>query len=151
MPDIKSWKNQRNKRRSKHYNNHKAVFYFTYAAYRKGEETTMTKITTTTKISTALSNEMLEVTNAEIYYKTLGTTETVNTSIFCESLDFLCKSGIFTDALGWHFERDCKSNGYIAECGRMNPDTEFIITAYLSVCDGVNVKDVEKTLLFMEE
>lgn len=111
----------------------------------------MRKITTTTNIKTALNNEMLEVTKAEIYYKTLGTTEKVNASIFCESLDFLCRSGIFVDALGWHFERDSKTNGYIAECGRMNPDTELIISVYLSVCDGVDIEDIERTLNVTEE
>lgn len=117
----------------------------------KGENITMKRITTSVKIITALNNGLLEVNKAEIYYKTLGTTEKVNASIFCESLDFLCKSGIFTDALGWHYEKDCKTNGYIAECGRMNPDTELIISVYLSVYEGVNVKDVEKTLLVEDE
>ena len=111
----------------------------------------MRKITTTTKISTALNNEMLEVTKAEIYYKTLGTTEKVNPSIFCESLDFLCRSGIFMDAIGWHYEKDCKTNGYIAECGRMNPDTELIISVYLKACEDVNVEDIERTLTVTEE
>lgn len=111
----------------------------------------MRKATTTVKFITALNNGMLEVTKAEIYYKTLGTTEKVNASIFCESLDLLCKSGIFTDSIGWHYEKDCNTNGYIAECGRMNPDTELIIIAYLSVCDGVNGEDVERTLNVTEE
>lgn len=53
--------------------------------------------------------------------------------------------------IGWHYERDSKTNGYIAETGRMNPDTEIIITVYLSVCEGVNVEDIERTLLFVEE
>lgn len=66
-------------------------------------------------------------------------------------LDFLCKSGIFMDAIGWHYEKDCKSNGYIVECGRINPDTEIIISVYLRVCAGVNVEDIERTLLFVEE
>ena len=58
------------------------------------------RITSTIKINGAISNNLLQVTKAEIYYKTLGTSETVNASIFCESLDFLCHSGIFVDAIG---------------------------------------------------
>ncbi|MDE5831356.1 MAG: hypothetical protein K2H53_07370 [Clostridia bacterium] len=82
----------------------------------------MRKRTTTKQLSIAITNNLLQVTKAEIYYKSLGTTETVNASIFCESLDFLCHSCIFADAIGWHYELDCKSDGYIIECGRMNPD-----------------------------
>lgn len=111
----------------------------------------MRKRTTTSKIKITLNNGMLEVTKAEIYYKTLGTTENVNTGLFCESLDFLCESGIFADALGWHYERDIHTSGYIVETGRMNPDSEIIISIYLGVCDGVNVEDIERTLLFVEE
>ena len=111
----------------------------------------MKRITTTTKINEAITNNLLQVTKAEIYYKSLGTTETVNASIFCESLDFLCHSGIFADAIGWHYERDSKANGYIVECGRMNPDTEIIITTYLSVCNGACKENVEKELEVTEE
>lgn len=111
----------------------------------------MRKVTTTNRINTALTNRMLEVTKTEVYYKTSGKTETVNASILCESLDFLCKSGIFADAIGWHFESNTESNGYIAECGRMNPDTEIIISVFLRVCKDINVEDIERTLLFVEE
>lgn len=110
----------------------------------------MRKVTTTSKIKIALNEGMLKVTKAEIYYKTLRTTEVVNTDLFCESLDFLCKSGIFADALGWHYERDMKTNGYIVETGRMNPDSEIIITVYLDVCEGVDREEVDGILKFEE-
>lgn len=110
----------------------------------------MRKVTTTSKIKIALNEGMLKVTKAEIYYKTLGTTEVVNTDLFCESLDFLCKSGIFVDALGWHYGRGAKTNGYIAETGRMNPDSEIIITVYLDVCEGVDREEVDGILKFEE-
>lgn len=110
----------------------------------------MRKVTTTSKIKVAINNEMLKVTKAEIYYKTLGTTEVVNTDLFCESLDFLCKSGIFVDALGWHYGRGAKTNGYIAETGRMNPDSEIIITVYLDVYSGVDREDIDGILKFEE-
>lgn len=111
----------------------------------------MRKVTTTSKIKIALNEGMLKVTKAEIYYKTLRTTEVVNTDLFCESLDFLCKSGIFADALGWHYERDMKTNGYIVETGRMNPDSEIIITVYLDVCEDVGTENIEKELNVIEE
>lgn len=111
----------------------------------------MRKVTTTSKIKVAINNEMLKVTKAEIYYKTLGTTEVVNTDLFCESLDFLCKSGIFADALGWHYRIGDKTNSYIAETGRMNPDSEIIITVYLDVCEGACKENVEKVLSVTEE
>lgn len=111
----------------------------------------MRKVTTTSKIKVAINNEMLKVTKAEIYYKTLGTTEVVNTDLFCESLDFLCKSGIFVDALGWHYERDMQTNGYIVETGRMNPDSEIIITVYLDVCESASREDINMVLNVEEE
>lgn len=111
----------------------------------------MRKVTTTKKIKVALNEGMLKVTKAEIYYKTLRTTEIVNTDLFCESLDFLCKSGIFADALGRHYERDMKTNGYIVETGRMNPDSEIIITVYLDVCEDVGRENIEKELNVIEE
>lgn len=111
----------------------------------------MRKITSTSKIKIALNEGMLKVTKAEIYYKTLRTTEVVNTDLFCESLDFLCKSGIFADALGWHYGTDTKTNGYIAETGRMNPDSEIIITVYLDVCEGVSREDINMVLNVEEE
>lgn len=108
----------------------------------------MKKATTTSKIKIALNNEMLKVTKTEIYYKTLGTIETINTSLFCDSFDFLCESGIFADAIGWHYERDIKTDDYIIETGRKNPDTEVIITVYLRVSDNSKVEDIDRTLLF---
>ncbi|MBD5548114.1 MAG: hypothetical protein HDQ97_12055 [Lachnospiraceae bacterium] len=111
----------------------------------------MKRITTTAKINETISNNLLQVTKAEIYYKSLGTTETVNASILCESLDFLCHSGIFADAIGWHYERDSKTNGYIVECGRMNPDTEIIVIVYLDICNGACKENIEKALEVTEE
>lgn len=108
----------------------------------------MRKVTTTKKINEAINNNLLQITKAEVYYKTSGKTETIDTNRFTENFSFLCESGIFMDALGWHYEKDIKTNGYIAECGRMNPDVEIIITVYWGVCNGV---DVDKALLFEEE
>ena len=68
-----------------------------------------------------------------------------------ENLQFLCESGCFADAIGWHYERDIKANGYIAETGRMNPDTEIIVTVYLGVGEGVIGEEIDMALSVTEE
>ena len=104
----------------------------------------MRKGTTTKQLNSAITNNLLHITKAEIYYKTSRKTETIDVDKFKDSLDFLCESGVFSDAIGWHYERDYKLNGYITECGRKNPDTEIIISVYLRVADGVSTEEVEK-------
>lgn len=111
----------------------------------------MRKITTAKKINEAITNNLLQIQKAEVYNKTSGKTETMDTDRFTENFSFLCESGIFMDTIGWHFERDCKTGLYITECGRMNPDTEIIISVYFGACEDVNVEDIERTLLFIEE
>lgn len=111
----------------------------------------MRRITTTNKINEATTNNLLNITKAEIYYKTSGKTETIETDKFYEDFSFLCESGCFANAVGWYYERDIKSKGYIAETGRMNPDSEIIITVYLCVCNGASKENVEKELNVIEE
>lgn len=111
----------------------------------------MRKRTTTKQLNSAITNNLLHITKAEIYYKTSRKTETIDVDKFKDSLDFLCESGVFSDAIGWHYERDFRTNGYIAETGRMNPDTEIIISVYLRVADGVSTEEVEKILKVEEE
>lgn len=111
----------------------------------------MRKVTTTTKINGALTNNLVKVEKVEVYNKTSGKTETMDTDRFTENLSFLCESGVFSDAVGWHFERDIETNGYIAETGRMNPDSEIIVSVYLRVADGVSTEEVEKILKVVEE
>lgn len=111
----------------------------------------MRKVTTTNKINTAINNHLLQITKAEVYNKTSGKTETIDTDRFHENFGFLCESGIFMDALGWHFERDIKANGYIVETGRMNPDSEIIVTVYLGVCNSACREEVERVLSVSEE
>jgi len=111
----------------------------------------MRKLTTTKKINDAINNHLLHIAKADVYYKTSGKTETMDTDRFQENFSFLCGSGIFMDAIGWHFERDCKTGLYITECGRMNPDVEIIVTVYLGVCNGACREEVERTLRFAEE
>lgn len=111
----------------------------------------MRRITTTKQINEAITNNLLQIERSEIYYKTSGKTEIMDADKFYEDFSFLCESGLFMDAIGWHYERDIQANGYIAEYGRMNPDTEIIISVYFGVCEEVNVEDIERTLLFIEE
>ncbi len=111
----------------------------------------MRRITTTKKINEAITNNLLNITKAEIYYKSSRKTEIIDADKFHEDFSFLCESGCFADAVGWHYERDFKSKSYIAECGRMNPNTEIIISVYLSVCEGVIGEKIEKILEVTEE
>ena len=111
----------------------------------------MRKVTTTTKINKAFPNNLVKAEKVEVYYKTSGKTEIIDTDRFIENFSFLCESGIFSDAIGWHYERDIKANGYIAETGRMNPDTEIIVIVYLDVCEGVIGEKIEKILEVTEE
>ena len=111
----------------------------------------MRKRTTTKQLNSAITNNLLHITKAEIYYKTSRKTETIDVDKSKDSLDFLCESGVFSDAIGWHYERDYKLNGYITECGRKNPDTEIIVTVYLGVGEGVIGEKIEKMLEVTEE
>lgn len=111
----------------------------------------MRRRTTTKQLQNAISNNLLQITKAEIYCKTSKKTETIDDAKIHENLSFLCEAGIFADAVGWHYERDHKLNGYITECGRMNPDTEIIVIVYLGICNGACRENVEKVLEVTEE
>ena len=55
------------------------------------------------------------------------------------------------DCVGWHYERDYRTGNYIIETGRMDGNSESIVTAYLRVNDNANVEDIERTLKIEEE
>lgn len=109
----------------------------------------MKKRTTTSKLGSAITDNLVSIIKAEIYNKTTCQTDVISAGRFKESLDFLCET-VFLDCIKWHYEWDCKTNSYIAETGRVNPDAENIVTVVLGVCDGVNDKDVEKMLAIVE-
>ena len=111
----------------------------------------MRKITTTKKINETLTNNLLHIRKAEVHYKASGKTETVDTAKIHENFNFLCESGIFADAIGWHYERNYKTGLYEIETGRMNPDAEIIVTVYLGICNGACKENVEKELKVTEE
>lgn len=110
----------------------------------------MRRETTTQKLQQAITNNLLIIEKAEIYHKTTHQTNEITAEKFKDSLDFICET-IFADFIGWHCERDFEARGYIAECGRMNPNSEIIISVYLSVGDGVSTEEVEKILKVEEE
>lgn len=111
----------------------------------------MRRTTTTKRINETIANNLAKVEKAEVYYKSSDKIETIDATTFRENFSILCESGVFADCIGWHYERDIKANGYIAETGRMNPDTEIIITVYLDVCNGACRENVEKELEVTEE
>lgn len=118
----------------------------------KGEDRIMRRRTTTQKLQQAITNNLLHIVKAEVYYKTSRKTETIDTDKFKDSLDFLCESGVFADFVDWHYERNLSAKDeYILDSGAMNPYSENVVTVYLCVADDVNVEDIERALLFLEE
>ena len=111
----------------------------------------MRKRTTTKKLLEAIANNLLIITKAECHYKSSSRIDKISADKFKDSLDFLCESGIFSESLGWHYERDHKTNDYILETGRYNPHSEIIITVYMRICNGASAENVEKELLFLED
>lgn len=110
----------------------------------------MKRMTTTKQISDVLSNNLVQVAKAEVYYKTSRETDIITDSFF-DDFQFLCESGCFMDCVGWHYERDYRTGDYIIETGRMDGDSENIVIAHLRVNEGVNVEDIEKILKIEEE
>ena len=110
----------------------------------------MMRRTTTQKLYNAISNNLLQVTKAEVYYKTSRETDIITDS-FLENFQFLCESGCFMDCVGWHYERDYKTGDYIIETGRMDGNSENVVIAYLRVNDDVSINEVERILKFEEE
>lgn len=112
----------------------------------------MRKRTTTKQLNSAITNNLLHITKAGVYYKTSRKTEIIDSDKFKDSLDFLCESGVFADFVDWHYERNISTKDeYKVDSGAMNPYSENVVTAYLRVGDDVNVEDIERTLLFLEE
>lgn len=107
----------------------------------------MRKRTTTRKLNSAITNNLLILTKTKVYHKTTRKTEPIVNDTLIENLQLLSESDVFASCIGWTYEKDYKSNGYIAECGRMEGNVENIITLYLSAGDGVSDEDIEKTLV----
>lgn len=116
----------------------------------KGEIIAMKRRTTTQKINSAITNNLLIPIKAECYNKTTCQIETINSGTLAENLQSLCESGVLASCIGWHYERDYKTNGYIAECSRMDGCAENIVTVRLRTGDGVDAEDIERALKIEE-
>lgn len=110
----------------------------------------MQRRTTTKQLYNALSNNLLSVERAEMYNKTTRQTDEISIDSFKDSLEFLCET-IFSDAIGWYYEKNHKTGDYEVECSRMNGESDVIVTAHLCVGEGVSDTDINKALLFLEE
>ena len=112
----------------------------------------MRKVTTTSKINEAITNNLLQIIKSEVYYKTSGKTETIDADKFKDSLDFLCESGLFADFVDWHYEKNISAKDeYILDSGAMNPYSENVVTVYLRVADGISREEIEQALSVSEE
>lgn len=112
----------------------------------------MRRRTTTKQLLEVITNGLLQITKAECSYKSCDHIDEISKETFLDSLAFINESGVFANFIDWHYERDLYENGgYILDSGAMNPYTETIVTVFLRVADGVNVEDIERELLFLEE
>ena len=119
---------------------------------RKGAYKTMRRRTTTKQLNDAITNNLFHIIKVECSYKSSNRIDELSKEIFKENLDYLCESGVFADFVDWHFQRNISTKDeYIFDSGAMNPYSEKVVTVYLHVGDGVNVEDIERTLLFLEE
>lgn len=113
---------------------------------KEGEYITMKKRTTAKQLNSAINNNLVIVQKSEVYHKTTHETELIDADTFRESLDFLCET-IFASCVSWRFEKDINTNSYIAETGKINPDSENIVIVHLIAGDGVKCESIEKVLL----
>lgn len=111
----------------------------------------MRRRTSTKQLTTALSNNLLKVQKVEIYNKTTRETEPVDNEKFVDCLRNIAKYEIFADALGWTYERDYQTGHYLSECGRMDGNSENIVSVYLCVNDGVSREEIDRMLKIEEE
>lgn len=111
----------------------------------------MRRRTSTTQIQNAIKSNHLHLIKAETYNKNTRKTEAITNDEFLESFDFICESGFFADCIGWSFGRNSKTGQYEIEAGRMDSNSDAIVTAYFRRVDGVNAEDIDEMLLKVEE
>lgn len=111
----------------------------------------MQRQTTTLQIQNAIKSNHLHLLSAEVYNKNTRKTEVITNENFLESFDFLCESEFFVNAIGWHYEKNNKTDDYEIECSRMDGNSDVIITAYFRKNDGVTDQDIKDSLLKNEE
>ena len=106
----------------------------------------MKRRTSSKQLNSAITNGLLQITKVECHYKSSSHIDEISNEAFKESLDFLCESDIFAGCIGWTFEKNFKTNGYIAECSRTDGNSENIVIAHLCANNGVKCEDIEKML-----
>ena len=113
----------------------------------------MQRRTTTLQIQKAMKSNYLHLIKAEVYNKSTGKTEVIPNDKFLEFFDFFCEAGIFMDAVGWHYERNHKTDNYEIECSRMDIHTAtfnfIIICLMISLIMPAN--SIHKNSSFTEE
>lgn len=117
----------------------------------KGVYKRMRRRTTTQKLQQVITNNLLHITKAEVYHKTSRETEVIPNDKFLGCFDFFCESGIFMDAIGWHYEKNHKTGNYEIECSRMDGSVDVIVTIYLRINGNTTEEEIEKALLFEED
>lgn len=111
----------------------------------------MRKRTTTGRLNSAITNNLLHIAKVEVYYKTSRKTETTDADKFKDSLDFLCESDVFAGCVDWHYEKNISvKDGYILDSGAMNPYSENIVTVYLRRNEKATDREIKKALLLEE-
>ncbi len=110
----------------------------------------MKRRTTTHQLQQAIKNNLLKLIKAEKYSKLTCQTDVISIDLFKDSLDFLCES-LFADCIGWYYERNHETGGYVIETGRMTRESDFMFIAYLCVNDSVSREDVDRVLRVIEE
>lgn len=111
----------------------------------------MRKRTTTGQLNSAITNNLLHIVKAEVYYKSSRKTETISADKFKENFEYLCESGAFMDCIGWNYEKNPDTDGYIIETGRTNAASDNIISVVVGVCDGVAEEEIENVLMIEGE
>ena len=112
----------------------------------------MRRRTTTQKLQQVITNNLLHITKAEVYYKTSQKKETIDTDKFYENFSFLCESGVFANFIDWHYERNISAKDeYKVDSGAMNPYSEKVVTVYLRTGENVIGEEIEKMLEVTEE
>ena len=55
------------------------------------------------------------------------------------------------DCVGWTYQQDHRTGGYVLEAGRGDSDSENIIIIFMRANNGVSDDDVKNALLMKEE
>lgn len=112
----------------------------------------MKKRTTTHQINATITNKLLQVVKVEVQNKSTYQMSTMDNDTFIEALEFLAESDVFADCVGWKYEKCHGPNGeYIFETGRLNPESDYIVSVYMRMRSGVSKEELDDMLVKEEE